>query len=219
MDRNPVKIFTAIVILLISTLACSSIYVFGTSEDNCLALGGRWVSRIDPSASDGLSWDCVAPLPGNSAPENAGSQPADPTGGEPAREISLKTCLADPENYSWEFSILENGARNDTKNVCRGDFIIRNLGSRVLYLKWFEYWDNGAMQDIGWMDLYQRLEPGDEFSEIFETQTWTTGEETVNTYQKLLVLYDIPGCQELLGNQDYQSLWDEYSLPLSDPCR
>lgn len=149
------------------------------------------------------------------------SDPAGENDSDPLNEISIEYCVAQPDEYAWEFANVNNEGSNDTKEVCQGDFYLQNTTKRVLHFKWFEYWDNGAMQDIGWEALCQRLEPGESFSKYFGTQTYSTGNtsETVATYTKLIVFYDLPECVGFLLDKENETLWDEYAVPLSDPCR
>lgn len=149
------------------------------------------------------------------------SNSADENNGEPDSEISIEDCVAKPDEYAWEFTNVHNDGSNDTKEVCRGDFFVRNTSDRVLHFKRFKYWDNGAMQDIGWEALCARLAPGEEFSQIFTTQTYSTGNipETVATFTKLIVFYDLPECVVFLLDEENETLWDEFAIPLLDPCR
>ena len=223
-------------VLFCSSIACTSVYVFAIDEDICEAMGGRWI----PS-----DLDCVEPFYGNTASEPFNSEPADGNASEPVDEnisdpinenaskpneennsepisdISMEDCIAQPGEYTWEFANVNNEGSNDTKEVCQGDFYLQNTSNRVLHFKWFEYWDNGAMQDIGWIAKCQRMEPGEAFSQYFGTQTYSTGNilETVATFTKVIVFYDLPDCVGFLLDEENETLWDEYAVPLSDPCR
>lgn len=151
------------------------------------------------------------------------SDPANENDNEPASEseFSIEACVAQPDEYAWEFANVNNEGSNDTKEVCQGDFFVRNTSNRILHVKWFQYWDNGAMQDIGWEALCQRLKPGEAFTQNFGTQTLSTGNisETVATFTQLIVFYDLPDCVGFLLDKENETLWDEFAIPLSDPCR
>jgi hypothetical protein len=228
MNKTRKKLGTVAMVLALSSLACTSIYFFAIDEDLCKAMGGRW---------NQWEQECIEPLHGNTATEDTNSEPADENASEPVdenvsdpvdetvsdptSEISIEDCVAKPDEYAREFAHVNNAGSNDTKAVCQGDFYMQNTSNRVLHFKWFEYWDNGAMQDIGWMALCQRLEPGEEFSLPFGTQTFSTGDisESVATFTKLIVFYDLPGCAGFLLNEANETLWDKFAIPLSDPCR
>ena len=147
--------------------------------------------------------------------------PAGENDSESASDISIEDCIVRPGEYTWKFGSVNYEGSNETKEVCQGDFYLQNNSNRVLHFKWFEYWDNGAMQDIGWIEKCQRLEPGEAFSQYFGTQTYSTGNlsETVATFTKLIVFYDLPDCVSFLFNKENETLWDYFAVPLSDPCR
>ncbi|MBN1668462.1 MAG: hypothetical protein JW862_15315 [Anaerolineales bacterium] len=234
MTKTPKKLIAFAIVLVLSALACTSIYHLASSEDECEAMGGRWVPDFD--AGDLGVGECLKPFTGHAAPEETDREPAGEIVSEPADEIisqpddeiaselvyeiPIEACVAQSDEYAWEFANVNNEGSNDTKEVCQGDFILWNTSNRVLYFKWYEYWDNSAMQDIGWAEVYQRLEPGDEFSIYFGTQTWPGSSlATVTTYTKLIVFYALPDCHEFLVNAENEASWDEFGVPLSDPCR
>jgi len=237
MDKTRKKLVTVAMVLILSTLACRSIYSIAGSKEQCEAIGGMWYPGYEGPYGFREKGECVKPSSGNTASEDSNSEPADENANEqpdentsdsadetvsdPASEISIEDCLAKPDEYSWEFANVNNEHSNDTKEVCQGDFYMRNTSNRVLHFKWFEYWDNGAMQDIGWEALCQRLEPGEELSLYFGTQTFSAGDisESVATFTKLIVFYDLPDCVSFLLDKENETLWDEFAIPLSDPCR
>ena len=117
MNKTQKQLFAFSIILILSTLACTSVYgFFGTSRNYCEAIGGRWIPEIAPpeSFADELDGECVKPYSDISAIENATSAPAG--------EISIEACLAQPDEYTWEFANLKDELRNDTKEVCGGGF-------------------------------------------------------------------------------------------------
>jgi hypothetical protein len=154
------------------------------------------------------------------AVENAG-EPADENVNELVEEMSIEDCLAESDEYAWEFANVNNDNSNDTKQVCQGDFIMRNTSDKALYLKLYEYRDNGAMQDIGWQMFPIRLEPGEAFSLYFGTQAFSTGPipESVVTFTKLSVFYALPECALFPIEEAYEAFWDASAEPLTDPCR
>jgi hypothetical protein len=218
MNKIRKKLVILAMVLIFSTLACTSIYVFAYDEDLCEAMGGRW-NRMDQ--------DCMEPFSGNTSIEESNSEPADEntsepadeTVSDPASEISIEDCVAQPDEYALEFANVSNEHSNETKEVCRGDFYLRNISNRVLHYKLYKYYDNGAMQNIGWLHSCSRLAPEEAFSTYFETQTWTNGDYTVHTFTKLIVFYDLPDCVNFLVDKENETLWEEFAIPLSDPCR
>ena len=221
-------------VLFCSSIACTSVYVFGIDEDICEAMGGWW----NPGDQD-----CIEPFYGNTPSEELNSEPAngnasepidenisDPinenasepneeNNSEPISDISMEDCIAQPGEYTWEFANVNNEGSNDTKEVCQGDFYLQNISNRVLHYKLYKYYDNGAMQNIGWLHSCSRLTPEEAFSTYFETQTWTNGNKTVTTFTKLIVFYDLPDCVNFLVDKENETLWDDFAVPLSDPCR
>ena len=226
-SRKIIIIFAMIVV--ISSLACNFhtlVNFFATDEDLCKGIGGRW---------DAFEEECVRPLSNYTVPEDPNkeptnenasepvgenvSEPADETVSDPVSEISIEDCVAQPDEYALEFANVNNEHSNETKAVCRGDFYLRNMSNRVLHYKLYKYYDNGAIQNIGWLHSCSRLAPEEAFSTYFETQTWTNGNKTVTTFTKLIVFYDLPDCVNFLVDKENETLWEEFAIPLSDPCR
>ena len=206
MDKSRKIIIIFAMIVVISSIAC---YVPTFVDEilsvvHCHGNGGEW---------DSIEHECVRPADANV------SDLVDENVSDPASEISIEDCVAQPDEYALEFVNVNNEHSNETKEVCRGDFYLRNISNRVLNYKLYKYYDNGAMQNIGWLHSCSRLALEEAFSTYFETQTWANGDYTVHTFTKLIVFYDLPGCAGFLVDKENETLWEEFAIPLSDPCR
>jgi hypothetical protein len=92
MNKSRKKIVTVVMVLILSSLACT-VYSIAWREDMCEAIGGRWIPDIQyGGVGEG---ECFKPVSGNTASEDANSElvdeivsePVDENVGEPADEI------------------------------------------------------------------------------------------------------------------------------------
>ena len=137
----------------------------------------------------------------------------------PETELTLvEQCLASPKMYEVEFANINHDFSNESKEVCQGDFIIQNLSSETLSLRYYNISDNGAMRSEGWTHVNIGLEPGKSTERYFGTQKWTDGSSTIDTITELIVVLSSMDCTNLLRDKNI-ALWGEHAIPLDDPCR
>jgi len=120
--------------------------------------------------------------------------------------VLIEQCLATPNMYQIEFTNISDEYSNESKTVCLGDFVIKNLSSDQLYIKYYHIFDDSPNHHENWYSII--LEPGEIQEEGIESQKWTDGSSTLSTFTKLNLITD-----------DNISIWDEYAIPLNDPCR
>jgi len=135
-------------------------------------------------------------------------------------------CIASPNMYQVEFTNISDEFSNESKTVCLGDFIIHNLSSEILSLRYYNISDNGAMHSEGWTHEktdettsgYISIEPGEKTERDFGSQKWTDGTSTIDTFTKIIVVRSSIECTNWISDENID-IWGEYAVPLNDPCR
>jgi len=130
----------------------------------------------------------------------------------------VEQCLASPDMYKVEFANINDDFSNESKKVCQGDFIITNQSLETLSLRYYNISDNGAMHNEGWTYLYSSVESWKSTERYFGSQKWTDGKSTIDTFTKLIVVRSSAECNNLISDENI-AIWEEYTIPLIDPCR
>ncbi len=139
--------------------------------------------------------------------------------GETGSDSSLiGQCIASPNMYQVEFANVNDDYSNETKKVCRGDFIIRNISSENISLRYYNIYDDGAKHIEGWTYLHILLGPGEITESSFGSQKWTDGSSTIDAFTELIVVHSFVECTNLIRDENI-SIWGESTVPLNDPCR
>lgn len=126
-------------------------------------------------------------------------------------------CLATPNMYQVEFINISDEHSNETKKVCLGDFMIKNLSSDQLYIKYYHISDDASNHHEEWYSIV--LEPGEIQKDGIGSQKWTDGKSTLDTFTNFIaVRSSIDDCATLIADENISKL-SEYFVPLNDPCR
>jgi len=134
-----------------------------------------------------------------------------------ADAILIEQCLATPNIYQAEFTNISDEYSNESKKVCQGDFVIENLSSDQLYIKYYHISDDGSNHHEEWYSIV--LAPGEIQEDRMGSQKWTDGTSTLDTFTNLIaVRSSIADCATLIADENI-SKWSEYFVPLNDPCR
>ncbi len=134
-----------------------------------------------------------------------------------ADAILIEQCLATPNMYQLEFTNISDEYSNESKTVCMGDFVIENLSSDQLYIKYYHISDDGSNHHEEWYSI--GLAPGEIQEDGMGSQKWTDGRSTLDTFTNLIAVRSaIAGCATLIADENI-SKWSEYFVPLNDPCR
>ena len=126
------------------------------------------------------------------------------------------SCVVSPDLYLVEFTNINDEYSNESKTVCQGDFIIHNLSTENILLKYYQISDSGAQRHEKWHQT--SIDPGVRLEWYFGSQKWTDGRSTLDTFSKLIVMHGTPECTKLIEDKNI-SAWEDSAVQLNDPCR
>ena len=233
MNKNN-KINLIIISITISlSLACTSIYNAAVSPYMCEILGGVWhegdvqlsIRGSCEQPSPNIILSTATPTiqeaeldtqikPSSNIEENTSTN--ENNNQNTTESSTLEYCSFPSDQFYWEFININHDNSNETKKVCRGEFLLQNDSNEKFEYKLFKVWDNGAMQDIGWQ-LPGILSAKKELSLPIESQTWSD-HATISTYTKIIVFYSSSECHQILTNPENEQLWEQEAILLTDPC-
>ena len=129
--------------------------------------------------------------------------------------ILVKQCLVSPDLYKIEFANIHTES-DDTGQLCRVDYMLSNFSDERLVFKSYYVLDDSGEHSEKW--LVFTVNPGDILAAASSFKSTSENfPPYIGTYTKEIVFTHSPECINVIRDENIAT-WEEYTLPLDDPC-